>query len=254
MKRSWVIAAIGMAMAVMPLAANGPGDVTAISVLPSPGSAVVVVDVEGTVTVRDFTLENPARLVVDVEGARLMVPGVVYDGTNRGGIIHVRYAQFRPDVVRIVMELESLRNYQLEYVDNTIRIAFSTDQQFAAWSSGTLPSTVAQTPAVMPAIAPIFDEPALQQSVQDRITVTWDSASIADVMAGFAEFSGRSILMGRNVNAVIWAEIKDQPWDIALGELLDAHGFEAQETGSGIIRIVNPSEMAARDSLQPRQT
>ena len=113
MKRSWVIAAIGMAMAVTPLAANGPGgpggpgDVTAISVLPSPGSAVVVVDVEGMVNVRDFTLQNPARLVVDVEGARLMVPGVVYDGTNRGGIIQVRYSQFRPDVVRIVMELES---------------------------------------------------------------------------------------------------------------------------------------------------
>ncbi len=127
MKRSWVMAAIGMAMAATPLAANGPGDVTAISVLPSPGSAIVVVDVTGAVNVRDFVLEHPARLVIDVEGARLMVPGVVYDGTNRGGIVHIRYSQFRPDVVRIVLELESLRGYQLEYVDNSIRIAFSTD-------------------------------------------------------------------------------------------------------------------------------
>ena len=255
MKRSWVMAAIGMAMAATPLAANGPGDVTAISVLPSPGSAVVVVDVTGAVNVRDFVLEHPARLVIDVEGARLMVPGVVYDGTNRGGIVHIRYSQFRPDVVRIVLELESLRGYQLEYVDNSIRIAFSTDRQFTAWSSGTLPSTVVETPAVMPATAPILDLPALQQSQQDRITVTWDSASMADVMAGFAEFSGRSILLGRNVTATVWAEIKDQPWDIALRELLDVNGFIAQEdAGTGIIRIVNPSELAARDSLEQRQT
>jgi type IV pilus assembly protein PilQ len=158
-------------------------------------------------------------------------------------------------VVRIVLELESLRSYQLEYVDNSIRIAFSTDRQFTAWSSGTLPSTVVETPAVMPATAPILDVPALQQSQQDRITVTWDSASMADVMAGFAEFSGRSILLGRNVTATVWAEIKDQPWDIALRELLDVNGFIAQEdAGTGIIRIVNPSELAARDSLQQRQT
>ncbi len=255
MKRSWVTAAVGMAIAVTPLPADGPGDVTAISVLPSPGSAVVVVDVEGAVNVRDFTLENPARLVIDVEGARLMVPGVVYDGANRGGIVHVRYSQFRPDVVRIVLELESLRNYQLEYIDNTIRIVLSTDHEFTAWSSGTLPSTVAGAPIVVPATAPIFDAPALQQSGQDRITVTWDSASMADVMAGFAEFSGRSILLGRNVDAIIWAEIKDQPWDIALREILDINGLQAEEDeGTGIIRIVNPAELAARDSLEPKQT
>ncbi len=244
-----------MAIAVTPLPANGPGDVTAISVLPSPGSVVVIVDVEGAVNVRDFTLDNPARLVLDVEGARLMVPGVVYDGANRGGIVHVRYSQFRPDVVRIVLELESLRNYQLEYIDDTIRIVLSTDHQFTAWSSGTLPSTVAETPTVVPATAPVFDAPALQQSPQDRITVTWDSASIADVMSGFAEFSGRSILLGRNVEAIIWAEIKDQPWDIALREILDVNGLQAQEDEeTGIIRIVNPAELAARDSLEPRQT
>ncbi len=257
MKRSWVMATIGMAMAVPPLPANGPGDVTAISVLPSPGSAVVVVDVEGAVNVRDFTLNNPARLVVDVEGARLMVPGVAYDGANRGGIVHIRYSQFRPDVVRIVLELESLRDYQLEYIDDTIRIAFSTDHQFTAWSSGTLPSTVAETPTVVPATAPPVDASAFQQSVQERITVTWDSASIADVMAGFAEFSGRSILLGRNVTATppIFAEIRDQPWDIALREILDVNGLLAQEDAeTGIIRIVDPAQLAARDSLEQRQT
>jgi type IV pilus assembly protein PilQ len=243
-------------MAATPLAANGPGDVTAISVLPSSGSAVVVVDVQGAVNVRDFTLGNPARLVVDVEGARLKVPGVMYDGANRGGIVHLRYSQFRPDVVRIVLELESLKDYQLEYVDDTIRIAFNTDHQFAAWSSGTLPRTSVAAVPETPVSNTFADAlPALQQSVQDRITVTWDSASIADVMAGFAEFSGRTIILGQNVDRVIRAKITDQPWDVALREVLDANGLVADEDpATGIIRILNPVELAARDSLEQRRT
>lgn len=258
MKHSWVLAAVGLGMATPLPVANGPGDVTAISVLPSLGSVVVVVDVQGAVNVKDFTLSNPARLVVDVEGARLKIPGVLYDGAIRGGIVHIRYAQFRPDVVRIVLELESLRDYQLEYVDDTIRISFNTDHQFSAWSSGTLPRTPVETASALPLpVSNTFAETraVLRQSVQDRITVTWDSASIADVMAAFAEFSGRSILLGRNVNAVIWAEIKDQPWDVALREILDINGLQAQEDEqTGMIRIVNPIEVAARDSLQPKQT
>ncbi len=256
MKHSWVLAAVGLGMATPLPVANGPGDVTAISVLPSLGSVVVVVDVQGAVNVKDFTLSNPARLVVDVEGARLKIPGVLYDGAIRGGIVHIRYAQFRPDVVRIVLELESLRDYQLEYVDDTIRIVFNTDHQFAAWSSGTLPRTPVETVSALP-VSNSFAEAreVLQQSVQDRITVTWDSASVADIMAAFAEFSGRTILLGRNVDAVIWAEIRDQPWDIALREILDINGLQAlEDEQTGIIRIVNPLEVAARDSLEPRQT
>ncbi len=257
MKHSWVLAAVGLGMATPPPVANGPGDVTAISVLPSLGSVVVVVDVQGAVNVKDFTLSNPARLVVDVEGARLKIPGVLYDGAIRGGIVHIRYAQFRPDVVRIVLELESLRDYQLEYVDDTIRIALSTDHQFAAWSSGTLPRTPVETASALPVSNGFAEARAvLQQSIQDRITVTWDSARMADVMAAFAEFSGRTILLGRNVGeAVIWAEIRDQPWDIALREILDVNGLQVEEDEqTGIIRIVNPLDVAARDSLEQRQT
>lgn len=256
MKRAWTTAAIGLALATAPLAAAGPGDVTAISVLPSPGSAVVVIDVQGAVSVRDFTLGNPARLVVDVEGARLKVPGVLYDGTNRGGILHVRYSQFRPDVVRIVLDLEAMKDYRLEYIDDAIRIAFSTDHQFTAWSSGTLARTAPVAPPPLPVSSTFADaSSALQQSVQERITVTWDSTPIADVMEGFAEFSGRTIILGPNVEATIRAVIRDQPWDIALREILDAHGFRPEEDDqTGMIRIVNPAEIAARDTMEAKRT
>ena len=230
MKGSWTLAVFGLLGAV-PLTRVGPGDVTAVSVLPSSGSAVVVIDVQDALNVNDFTLINPPRLVVDVGGARLKLPGVSYDGANRGGILAIRYSQFRPDVVRIVIELDALRDYQLEYVDDAIRIAFSTDQQFSAWSSGELPR-VALPPDTPEDDASLVDDELLdlQQFQQDRITVTWDSASIAEVMAGFAEFSGRSIVLGRNVQGVtVTAQIRDQPWDVALREILEANGFGAKD-------------------------
>ena len=219
---------------------------------------MVVVDVRGAVHVKDFTLVNPARLVIDVEGARLKIPGVLYDDMDRGGITGIRYSQFRPDVVRVVLELEYLRDYQLEYIDDAIRIAFSTDQFFSAWSSGessaTMGSRLPFTDApALPNAPPVAQLAQLQQA--DRITVTWDSASIATVMAGFSEFSGRSILLGQIDPLFIWAEIRDQPWDVALNEILNANGLVAEEDpATGMIRIMSMEALAVRDTLEQRQT
>ena len=204
MKRSWWLAAVAMVVMALPAVADsGPdparaatGDVTAISVLPGPGSALVIIDVSGAVNVQDFTLNNPDRLVVDVVGASLRAPGVNYDGANRGGILNIRYSQFRPDVVRIVLELDQMKGYELEYVDNTIRIAFAADRGFGAWSSGQMFDGIDDvTPT------PVVDQPALlspvpQQTEQPRITITFDSAHISTVVVNFSEFSGRSILVG----------------------------------------------------------
>lgn len=261
--RSWMPAAVGLAVAMPNVAAapTAPGEVTAISVLPAPGSALVVIDVSGAVSVQDFALDSPTRLVVDVVGATLKAPGVIYDGINRGGIINIRYAQFRPDVVRIVLELDALKGYRLEYAEEAIRISLSSDQSFAAWSSGEDgflgDVAVLEQAAAAAEPRPVAREralAALQQSPQPRVTVTWDSASIADVMAGFSEFSGRSIVLGENVTGVVWAEIRDQPWDVAFQEILVANGYQALELESGIIRVENPGVVAARDSLEPRRT
>ncbi|NIS65265.1 MAG: hypothetical protein GTO05_08925, partial [Gemmatimonadales bacterium] len=57
MKRSWILAALAL-LAAPPVAQAAPdeGNVTSISVLPSPGQALVVIDVTGAVNVSDFTL------------------------------------------------------------------------------------------------------------------------------------------------------------------------------------------------------
>ena len=98
------------------------GEVRGVSVLPATGKVEVVIDLRGAAVVQDFTLSNPARLVIDIQGARLTAPVALYDGKNRGGVRNIRYAQFKPDVVRIVIDLDALKDYQVERAAGQVRV------------------------------------------------------------------------------------------------------------------------------------
>src|SRR5688500_18528059 len=113
----------------------GTGEVTAVSLAPSAGKAEVVISVRGAVDVRDFVLASPDRLVLDVVGAKLSdAAPAVYDGVKRGGVLNLRYSQFRPDVVRIVIDLDSPKAYEVSRQGESIKIAFGANQGFQAWS------------------------------------------------------------------------------------------------------------------------
>ena len=241
--------------------ADGPasGEVTGVSVQPSPGRADVIINVRGAVEVRDFMLQGPNRLVLDVMGARLKGNSTgLYDGVNRGGVMNIRTAQFKPDVVRIVMELDGAQDYHLERVADAIRVSFGTDQSFLAWSSND-PAAGAVAPKVAPRRAPEVqltgkDLTRTPRADEPRITVVWDRASIADVVAGFAAFSGRTIILGKDVKGEVTAEIRNQPWPQAFQAILTSQGLSAQEMAGGIIRVDSPSALAVLDSLEPMET
>jgi type IV pilus assembly protein PilQ len=255
MKPFFALAAAGLLVAA-PRGPAAPGEVTAVSVLPSPGRAEVVIDVTGGVSYEDFTLANPARLVVDLAGATLTGAPAVYDGVNRGGIVNVRYAQYRAGVVRVVLEFESLRDYTILADDGAIRVSVGADRTFAAWSSLD-PRALAEAAAGRSLATPYAELPPPAPAPQDqqpRVTVTYDSASIADVMDGFAAFSGRSIILGKEVSGTVTAQIRNQPWDVAFQSILSSQGLSAVEEPSGIIRVDNPAILAQRDSLEPLTT
>jgi type IV pilus assembly protein PilQ len=249
-----------LAAATLPLAAPralaGPGEVTAVRVLSGPGRVEVVIEVRGGVRVQDFVLRNPDRLVIDVQGATLAAPRVAYDGQNRGGVINVRYAQFSRDVVRIVLELERLQGYEIQQAEDAIRVFFGTDRTFAGWSSsdlGWLREAAVREAAVRRAALERAEQ-QLPQSQQPAITVSYDNANISDVIAGFAAFSGKSIIVGKDVQATVTATITNQPWDIALQQILQAQGLSAREDYPGIIRVDAPQTLAQLDSIEPLVT
>jgi len=269
------------------------GEVKAVSVLPAAGSVEVVIDVRGAVDIQDFTLANPARLVVDLQGARLVAPAVLYDGANRGGIKNIRYAQFRPGVVRVVIDLDALKDYQVERRDGQVRVKIGSERTaFEAWSSQNVAAAAPlATPDVRPgsvtnpereravqtrqaarggqaarvatpvqtgdAVIDAYFEAHAKESAQSqaaRITVTWDNADLREVVAGFAAFSGRTIILSKDVKGNVSAEIKNQPWDLAFNAVLESQSLAASVLDGGIIQVIDKRDLARADSTVPVET
>src|SRR5690349_14818209 len=261
----WMLVAAAVLGTAAPLRAEGPGsgEVTAVSLAPAAGKTELVVAVKGAVDVRDFLLNSPDRLVLDVVGATLgSTTASLYDGVKRGTVLNLRYSQFRPDVVRIVVDLDGPQTYKVDRTGDAIRVSFDAGDKFQSWSSKDHPAELADAadqaaPPAAPARKPevgIRTASMLIRADEPRITVTWDRASIADVVAGFAAFSGRTIILGKDVKGEVNAEIKNQPWPQAFQAVLATQGLSAQEMAGGIIRVDAPAALAALDSLEPLET
>lgn len=103
------------------------------------------------------------------------------------------------------------------------------------------------------AAAPTRQEPPVAVA-NLPITVSFFDAPIREVLFAFADFSGRSIVAGAEVAGSVSAEIRDQPWDVALDAILEAHGLVAQEGESGIIRVASAPALHAREAVVPLET
>src|SRR5437867_9967523 len=143
MKRITALAAWLLPLVVTPGASPGmmgaparDGEVKAVSVVPAPGRVEVVIDLRGAVDVQDFTLSSPARLVIDLAGARLTAPATLYDGQNRGGVKNIRYGQFRPGVVRVVIDLDALKDYHIDRRNGQVRVEIGAECTLFAASPG----------------------------------------------------------------------------------------------------------------------
>ncbi len=259
------------------------GEVRGVSVVPATGKVEIVIDVQGAALIQDFTLSNPARLVIDLQGTRLTGPVALYDGQNRGGVRNVRYGQFKPDVVRVVIDLDALKDYQVERGAGQVRVRIGSERtSFAAWSSSTVAPAVPAPVAVAPrrrdaergsggeaaarVTTPTLAQPMsieeylaahraeASQSQAARITVQWDNASIEDVVAGFAAFSGRTIILGKDIKGNVTAEVKNQPWDLAMNAVLESQGLAVKTLPGGILNVVSKIELARADSTVPITT
>jgi type IV pilus assembly protein PilQ len=266
---------VALALLVPALIAAGPpaappsGSVNSLRLEPRAGNTELTVEIAGgDVAWKDFRLSGPPRVVLDIEGARTSLAGR-YEGINRGGVAAVRTSQYRPDVVRVVLILDRQAEYTVDRVPDGIRVSVSGGSAaFQPWSSGAapqaapVPTRVADRPerAYDPPVPPAARAPqrtAQQQPGRGRpITVTFENAPMRDVLASFAEFSGRSIIPGADVSGitVAYAEVRNQPWDEALRSLLQAYGLAAEEAPSGIIRVDAIAKLAERERQEPLVT
>ncbi|MFL5605971.1 MAG: AMIN domain-containing protein, partial [Gemmatimonadaceae bacterium] len=289
-----VAASLALGPIAEPVAAfPAEGAVTSLSVVPASGRADLVIGVAGGVDVSDFTLRSPDRIVLDVTGASLGFGARGYDHVARGGIMDVRFSQYRKNTVRVVIYLDSPRSYEVNKDNGEVRVSVTTDPaaKFAGWHVGERRAEPevseraapraeqAEAPRTESPVADAADRPvervaaerprrnrsddramrvvqqAQQRPQQPRITVTYQQADIRDVLAAFAAFSGRTIIPSSAIPPVrVDAEIKDQPWDVALQAILSSQGLAATEDANGILIVDTQDRIAQRAQTEPLQT
>ncbi|HVG44942.1 MAG TPA: AMIN domain-containing protein [Longimicrobium sp.] len=242
-----------------------PGSVSALRLEGREGRTELTVQVSGgEVRWNAFALQGPARVVVDIAGARSDLSASRYDGIDRGGVKGVRSSQHAADVVRLVLDLERELRYTVTRVPEGIRISLESGAQaFQPWSSGAGYAAAAPGPAApytRPAAPPARPQAQVQQQQPRRrarpITATFENTDMRDVLATFAELTGRSIVPGSEVGGirVEYVTFNNQPWDEALRALLRAYGLAAEEDASGIIRVDQIGKLAERETMEPLVT
>lgn len=252
-----------------PPTADEPGEVSEVRIASEGGRTAITIVARGAVRVREFLLDDPPRLIVDVEGARHALPGHVYDEVARGAVRRLRTSQFRRDVVRLVFDLTASHAYHVERSGGEVTLLLDdAGGPFATWSTAASRSRLAEDSA--PAHGPALvsrSEPssgsralaasspppgAVRQAGQPRISVTYDSAPVLEVLAGFAEFSGISIVPGSGVadRTVRGVEINDKPWDVALDAILQAQGLGWRRVEGDILLVDDLASLQGRDTLQ----
>jgi type IV pilus assembly protein PilQ len=237
------------------------GSVAALRLEARGGRTELTVEVAGgQVRWTDFALGGPPRVVVDIADARLNLPSNRFDGIDRGGVRGVRTSQHDENTVRVVVDLDRETGYRVEQVAGGLRISLESGATaFAPWTSGAgRPASAPPRPSTPSrASAPSYNSaPAQQVSQARRITVSFENTEMRDVLATFAEFSGRSIIAGTDVSSVVvdGVSFTNQPWDVALRTLLQAYGLAAEELAGGIIRVDRVEALASRVAAEPLVT
>src|SRR3954470_12802018 len=212
--RPVAIAAFALTASALPIAttAHPAAEATVMSLIVRPDSqrVDVVVGVQGLAPVKDFVLRNPDRIVVDISNATLGLRSQAYDHAARGGIVNVHFGQNKPNVVRVVLTLDSARPYRLSRQADGIHVSvMGATSTLPAWVAGYQSAQLAsatRAPAISKdvvrpieragAVTPVMNvngRPIAipqQQSQERRITINFEELPILEVLKIFSEYSG----------------------------------------------------------------
>lgn len=99
--------------------------ISSVAITQSPQHASVRVQGQGPLEVRAARMQDPDRLVLDFNGARLAVRQTVIPGLSEP-VRGVRLGQFRPEIARVVIDLTVAAPYQILREGSAVVIAFET--------------------------------------------------------------------------------------------------------------------------------
>jgi len=106
---------------------------------------VVRVQGDGPLNYHVTRMSDPARVVVDFDGARLATPRNTV-ASDYEPVQRVRLGQARPDQVRVVIDLDSPREFSVDLKDQALTVAFTDGAKAVAAKSAALAKPAAAQP------------------------------------------------------------------------------------------------------------
>ncbi len=110
------------------------------------GAVEVRIAADGELKYKAFRLENPSRLVIDLEGVKNAAArsNVAVDDAV---VKRVRVAQFQPTVARVVVDLAHRSEWHIEPAGDTLRVTFPASAVATIAEAKSAPAPVAPVPA-----------------------------------------------------------------------------------------------------------
>lgn len=180
-----LLAAIGcLAIPAQVRAVPGqPSRVHGLEVSDAGGQERLAIWIDGAPEYSSFTLEDPARIVIDLSDALLVFGGSSAPGTA-GFVERVRYSQFAAEpqpMTRIVLDLRREAPYRIERVDQGLEVTVGAGPDPVATEPDEAPGIVSPDPANS---NPAADVPGVAETQGDVAVVTYMTLSTVYVNAG----------------------------------------------------------------------
>lgn len=255
------------AISVARVAVGRDGQRTTVRVMGQGGS--------GRLEYHVMRLPDPPRVVVDVDHARLAVAHNAV-ASNYAPVRGVRLGQFRPDEVRVVIDLTKPAAYKIQKGDHTVRVSFAapaaagaarpvkaefkgqtfplpaslTDRGTALASLSPEPAASTEARELAKVANPVVVSGAAQQTAPqgaqgettakytgEPISVNLKDVDLKDFFRLIHEISGLNVVLDPSVQGTVTLVLDQVPWDQALDIVLRNNGL-AKELNGNVLRIV----------------
>jgi type IV pilus assembly protein PilQ len=176
-----------------------------IDAVSNDGGVEVRIAGDGQLKYKAFRLENPSRLVIDLEGVKNSVAknAVTVDDDV---VKRIRVAQFQPNVARVVVDLANRAEYDIAAVGEEVRIAFGpsahASRETPVQIAAPVEKPVQKAPPVHTAPAPV--QSAKIDVVAEKPAVVTRAPSIPEQVPTIASSSA----------AVAAKPVEEQSWSV----------------------------------------
>ncbi|MEJ2308359.1 MAG: type IV pilus secretin PilQ [Gammaproteobacteria bacterium] len=178
-----------------------------------------------------FSIDEPARIIIDVAGSSALAGKTFEIGKNGVRDIKVIESNGR---TRLVARLDRRQQYEVTTAADSLVLDIGAPASAAAGASP------AQVPSGLAATA----GPA-----SNRLSLNFQDIEVRSVLQLLADFTGLNMVVSDTVQGNITLRLKDVHWEEALEIIMQTRGLTSRRRGN-VIMVAPTEEVARREQLE----